>query len=355
MWLTVDESKKFLYAVDATTDDSKPGLIHSYAINQATGELTPIGKVSSEGSVPCHMSVVGKTCLVANYVGGNVAAFPIGEDGTLGASTSTHAHGPGAGGHACDRMDAAHPHIITPGPNKKFAFVCDLGCNAIIGYSLDLAGSTLAKVSEVTLHAGAGPRHLAFSPSGRFAYSVNEMDNTVTPLSFDATAGTLTMLGEAAPSVSALPAGTPLAEHGGAAEIQISADGRFAYASVRMTGGFNACPEPETPEAAVFNTIAVFSLDAATGAATLVENVSSGGSMPWSHTFLDEDDSLLLVQNQHTKHTGKSEKEGGTNDGNNGEGPGRIVIFRRDAESGGLTELVAVEVPQAMCVTAVTL
>ena len=341
--------------LDILADRLLAGLIHSYAINQTTGELTPLGKVSAEGSVPCHMSVVGKTCLVANYVGGNVAAFPIGEDGALGAATSVHAHGPGAGGHACDRMDAAHPHIIIPGPNKRSAFVCDLGCNSIVGYSLDQATSTLTKTSEVTLHAGAGPRHLAFTPSGKFAYTVNEMDNTVTPLAFDAAAGTLTVLGEAAPSVSALPAGTALAEHGGAAEIQISADGNYAYASVRMTGGFNACPEPETPEAAVFNTIAVLSLDAATGAATLVQNVPSGGSMPWSHTFLEEDDSLLLVQNQHTKHTGKSEKEGGTNDGNNGEGPGKIVMFRRNGESGELTKLAAAEVPQAMCATAITL
>ena len=88
--------------------------------------------------------------------------------------------------------------------------------------------------------------------------------------------------------VSALPEGTAHAEGGGAAEIIVSADGRhaplpcsfgllwlssqsriadeedvcgrFAYASVRMTGKANASP------AAVFNTIATLSLDPTTGA-----------------------------------------------------------------------------------------
>ena len=85
--------------------------------------------------------------------------------------------------------------------------------------------------------------------------------------------------------VSALPEGTAHAEGGGAAEIIVSADGRhapsplafksvsgdriadeedvcgrFAYASVRMTGKANASP------AAVFNTIATLSLDPTSGA-----------------------------------------------------------------------------------------
>jgi hypothetical protein len=77
--------------------------------------------------------------------------------------------------------------------------------------------------------------------------------------------------------------------------------------------------------------------------------------MPWSHTFVGDDDSLLLVQNQHTKHSGLSEAEGGENDGHNGVGPGQIAPFRRDKQSGMLTAVgQAVEVPQAMAVMVLT-
>jgi len=165
MWLAADEAQRFLYAVDSPTGE-EPGLVHAYAVTD-DGKLTELNSVSSEGSVPCHLSVVGKTVLVANYSGGNVAALPIAADGSLGAATSVHVHGPGAkGGHASGRMDAAHPHIILPAPDKKFVFVCDLGCNKIFSYALDAEASKLTPVSEVELPAGSGPRHLAFSPTG---------------------------------------------------------------------------------------------------------------------------------------------------------------------------------------------
>ena len=86
----------------------------------------------------------------------------------------------------------------------------------------------------------------------------------------------------------------------------------------------------------------------------LIDNTDSGGNMCWTHCFAGEGQSLLLVENQHTSHTGKSEEEGGENDGNNGVGPGVIAVFNRDAASGKLTHSgVHVDVPQAVCVTAV--
>ena len=79
------------------------------------------------------------------------------------------------------------------------------------------------------------PRHLAFSPTAPFALCINEIDNTVTPLRYDAASGALSVLDGVA-SVNLLPDGTPHRNGGGAAEITISNDGRFAYASIRTTG-----------------------------------------------------------------------------------------------------------------------
>ena len=106
----------------------------------------------------------------------------------------------------------------------------------------------LLLVSTFASRLFARPRHLAFSPTAPFAYCINEIDNTVTSLQYDAASGTLSLLAGVAP-VNLLPDGTAHRNGGGAAELTISNDGRFAYASVRTTGERNciAPPTDRTP------------------------------------------------------------------------------------------------------------
>ena len=59
-----------------------------------------------------------------------------------------------------------------------------------------------------------------------------------------------------------------------------------------------------------------------------------------------------------TRHSGISEDEegGGNNDGSNGEGPGQVVVFRRDTQAGGLTPTGATaDVPNCVSVCAIEL
>ena len=64
----------------------------AYAIEPATGDLTPLNVVSSEGRGPAHMSLdaSGKYAFVANYWGGTIAVLPIEEGGILGAAVEVH-------------------------------------------------------------------------------------------------------------------------------------------------------------------------------------------------------------------------------------------------------------------------
>jgi 6-phosphogluconolactonase (cycloisomerase 2 family) len=99
-------------------------------------------------------------------------------------------------------------------------------------------------------------------------------------------------------TISTLASGTPNASNGGASEVVISADGRFAYAAVRYTGKDNGPPaapgaEPDSSGWGTFNQIAVLSLDEKSGAAQLVSTVPSGGNMPWTHQLI-ANDSLLV-------------------------------------------------------------
>ena len=89
------------------------------------------------------------------------------------------------------------------------------------------------------------------------------------------------------------------------------------------------------------------------GRCELVDTCPSGGGAPWSCCLTGADDCLLLVTNQHARHSGKPEAEGGMNDGHNGEGPGFVAIFKRDAQTGRLTRANwKAEVPQCLCVAA---
>ena len=123
-----------------------------------------------------------------------------------------------------DRLDAGdEPHAIRPGPNGLF-YVPHRGENAIYWYRLDSDGE-LTKAGEVS--SSGGPRHIAFHPDGSTAHVVNEVGDSVTAFTID-NDGSLARLGED----TTLPAGVDGSSNSGA-DIHISPDGRFVYASNR--------------------------------------------------------------------------------------------------------------------------
>lgn len=186
MWLAANKPSTVLYAV-YSPDEGAEGSICAYKIG-INGALTPLGgRQSVGGAVPCHCEVLDSTLLVANYMGGNICALPILEDGSLGPAGCVVEHGPGAGTHISGRQATGHPHMITASPDGKFVFVVDLGTNSVIGYKLTVldrvaCNRTLTKYTEFALHDNAGPRHMAFSPTAPYAYILNELDNTLVPV-----------------------------------------------------------------------------------------------------------------------------------------------------------------------------
>ena len=165
----------------------------AFAIDRATGKLTLLNQVSSRGGDPCYITVdrSGKYVLVANYGTGSIAAFPIHEDGGLGEAASFVQHT----GHGTNpqRQEGPHAHSIDMSPDNRFAIVDDLGLDKTFVYpfasssgSLDASEAKIAKAAP-----GAGPRHFAFHPNGKFGYVINEMGSTVSAYSFDAASGML--------------------------------------------------------------------------------------------------------------------------------------------------------------------
>jgi len=301
-FLALDPSRHFLYAVNEKPD----GTVSSFRIDQRTGDLSFVNQQSSRGADPCHVSVErgGRSVLVANYTSGNVAVLPILADGSLGPASDVEQH---EGSGPCEQQKGPHAHCIKLDRANRFAFSADLGNDHVLIYRFNPLSGKLepGTQSSATLHSGAGPRHLAFHPNGKFLYVINELDSSLTSFKYNAAQGTLT----AFETVSTLP--RDFTDKSYCADIHVSRSGRFLYGSNRG-----------------HNSIVVFSIDPRSGRLNLVEHVSTGGKWPRNFT-LSPDERFLLVANQHTDN---------------------VVTFRIDEQTGRLTPTGQVtEIPTPVC------
>ena len=292
-FLAFDPSHKCLYAVSevSTFDGKKTGGVVAFAVDQATGRLTRLNEQPSQGAGPCHLVVdkTGKNVLVANYDGGTAAVLPILEPGRLHAASSWvahHGHGPNA-----ERQEKAHAHSINVDPANRFAFVCDLGCDKVFVYRFDPVAGTLKAHNTATLPPGSGPRHFAFHPSGRFAYSANELGSTVTTFWYDADNGTLSPV----QTLSTLP--PSFKESNTVSEVVVHPSGKYVYVANRG-----------------HDSIALFTVDATTGRLTAAGHESTEGKTPRNFS-IDPSGTFLLAANQDSDS---------------------VVVFRLDPATGKL-------------------
>jgi 6-phosphogluconolactonase len=275
-FLALHPSGRFLYAVGEVSsfEGAKTGAVSAFAVDPKTGDLALLNQQSSEGAGPCHLVVdkTGRNALVANYGGGTVAVLPIGEDGRLKPASSVRVHegsGPTKG-----RQEKPHAHGIYLDAAERFAFSPDLGADRVFVYRFDAAKGTLEPHGAAPLDPGAGPRHLAFHPSGRYLYTINELLSTVSAFAYDAAKGALAPL----QTVSALPPG--FSGTSWTAEVEVSRDGRFVYGSNRGD-----------------DSLAVFAVDAATGRLTPAGHAPVGGKNP-RHFTIDPSGRFILVGHQ---------------------------------------------------------
>lgn len=258
-FLALHPQKNLLVAVGETRDfnDAKSGSLAAFKIDPATGKLTELNRVPSSGGSPCHLVIdqAGKHVLVANYSGGNVSVVRIGEDGKLGKRTAFIQHEGSSVNKA--RQEAPHAHSINLDRDNKRAFAADLGTDELIVYDFDKTKGTLERSGAVKVDPGSGPRHLAIHPGGGHLYLLNELKSTLTVISYDPESGATKRL----QTISTLPKNYD--GRNGTAEVQITPDGKFLYASNRG-----------------HDSLACYKIDANSGKLTLVEIEPTGGKAP---------------------------------------------------------------------------
>ena len=185
-FLAIHPNGRYLYAVNEldTFRGEPAGAVSVFAIDRGSGKLELLQQVSSLGAGPAYVSLDGtaRYLLVANYNGGNVAVFPIGDDGRLGGHTA-FVQDEGRSVNP-ERQAGPHAHSFQVTRDNRFALAADLGLDKLFVHRFDSVTGSLSPGSPgfVPLDPGSGPRHVALSPSGKFVYVLNELVSTVTVL-----------------------------------------------------------------------------------------------------------------------------------------------------------------------------
>lgn len=219
-YLTLSADGKFVYAVSEQSDTT--AAVNAFAFDKEKGTLRLLNSRRTEGEDPCYVSTDGEKVLTANYGGGSMSVFPLRCDGSLaeldtlfkGSATATDP----------DRQALAHVHCTLFSPDGNYIFATDFSADRILKYAIHAKEDSPRPLAEtVDIAPGSGPRHLIFSQNGKFAYLINELSGKV--IAFSYADGRLD-------EIQSITADTVHAQ--GSADIHLSPDGKYLYASNRL-------------------------------------------------------------------------------------------------------------------------
>lgn len=252
-YLTLNRRGDRLYTVHGDGE-----AVSVLAVDPIDGSLQLMQTLGCGGRNPVHLALEPQErfLIVSNHLSGNVAVLPLEAGGRLGPVSSL-THLPGTPGPHRSEQPFSKPHFNPFDPSGQWVLVPDKGLDRIFSFRFAEGHLTPADMPHAQLREGAGPRHLAFHPAGRWAYVVNELDSTVTACAFDPGSGALSPFQR----LSSVPD-----DHTGdnrAAGIVVDGPGRAVYASNRG-----------------HDSIAAFAIDPACGRLRPLGCAASGGRTP---------------------------------------------------------------------------
>lgn len=292
-FLILSKDQKRVYAVNETeTFQGQPGGgISAFQWDEGGAQLSLLNDANTRGAHPCYLSLSskGRFLSVANYTGGNIALFELDGKGALQEGPAIRQHS-GSGPNAA-RQEGPHAHCVAWRPDGKYLYAVDLGIDQVLAYPFDETNGTLGEaLTAIQVKGGSGPRLLAFHPSQKLAFLVNELTCTVVSMSYEEESPAFTPIQEE----RTLPA--TFTGENTCAHIQLSPDGRFLYVSNRG-----------------HDSIAAFAVSSE-GALKQVEAEPALGGHPRFFT-ISPDGNYMLVANRDSDS---------------------VVVFRIDQENGKL-------------------
>lgn len=226
-YLVPADNGKYVYCVSETNDETAS--LFAYSFNKDDGSLKYIDDKPTKGTSPCYvwMDSSRQLAVTANYNGGSISVFPIAPDGSLQDATVIEYAG---GKPGSKRQSQPHLHCVYPSPDGKYVYANDLGTDRIYKYNAEVmnGNAALEKGSPAyfQLPDGEGPRHTEFHPNGRFAYVIGELSGNITALKWKNNGDLEPIQTISADSLHAA----------GSADIHLSPDGKYLYASNRLKG-----------------------------------------------------------------------------------------------------------------------
>lgn len=305
-YIAIAANKDLVYACTETRTVNAGG-VSAFRFDRNTGKLFFINKQSSGGDNPAYVSVNtnGNWVMAGNYSGGSIAAFPVNKDGGLQPYSQLIQHNGSSINQR--RQEKAHVHATVFSPDEDFLFAPDLGMDKVMIYRFQPSSSKPLQKSPMHFASatpGSGPRHFAFHPNKKYAYLIEELSGTVSAYQYKN--GELKEIQRIATHPDTLKGNF------GSADIHVSPDGKFLYASNR----------------GVENNIALFKIDEESGKLHPLGYQSTMGNMP-RNFCIDPSGNYLLAANQ---------------------GTGNIVIFKRDKNTGSLSYTgEQIFIPQPVC------
>ncbi|MBI5371447.1 MAG: lactonase family protein [Sphingobacteriales bacterium] len=292
-FLAISPGQQYVYAVLENAKEGKGGEVAAFGFNKTKGELTFINQQLTGGDHPCYVETdkTGKWVFAGNYSSGSLAVLPVENNGGLSPAASVIQHR--GSGLNPQRQQSPHVHCTLISPDNQWLLVPDLGMDKLMIYRFDATTGQLTTGQQpfAASEPGAGPRHFTFHPNHKYGYLVEELSGTV--VAYKYRKGRLKRLQR----ISTMPAGD--SSFAGSADIHISADGRFLYASNRS----------------ISNTIAIYSIRKK-GRLALAGHQSTLGNGPRNFS-IDPTGKFLLVGNQNSDE---------------------IVIFERNEQTGLLKD-----------------
>ncbi|MFP3515523.1 lactonase family protein [Pseudomonas sp. SIMBA_077] len=265
----------------------KPFQVQGFSIDPKNGRLTPLSKAPLAQSM-AYLSTdrEGRYLLGASY----------GAD-MLSVQAIDNAHQPAS--DIATYKTGLHAHSVSTDPSNRFVYAGNLGTDKVLQYRLDQKTGALTPIGSgfVKVAENTGPRHLAFSPDGKYLYMVGEMSGTVTAFSINDSTGALTEIDVA----NGIPERLKLA-HGEvrdarnnnlkddptpriwAADLKISPNGKLLLMSERTSSSVSA-----------------FAVDPATGELTFLDNYPVQEQQPRNIAFSPDGQWLLVTGEKSDK------------------------------------------------------
>ncbi len=297
-FLAITKDRKTLLTVNEV-NENETGFISSYAIEKDS--LRFVNRTVSGGAHPCFITVDKKGhVLIANYTGGNIGLLKVDVHGKLSELLSLQQH---IGKGTTPRQEAPHAHSTWFHPSKEEIISVDLGTNQLWFSKIDTLNRLhFSSPKTLNMPVGAGPRHLEFHPNNKWIYVLNELNNTVSLVKEEGNKYAIDV------SISTLP--KDFTAFSKAADIHISKDGKFLYASNRG-----------------HNSIVIYEVNPKNGHLKLIDYQSVLGETPRNFS-LSPDNKYLVVANQDSN---------------------TIVSFKRSETTGKLNFVHKIAAPTPVC------